>query len=216
MNIDEQLNALNNLRKIKRIFDREHIRYWLDAGTLLCAYRDGSLEYEHDTDIGMFVEDFSQIIRLEKELNQEYQNSIGMFMFDGKNPVITSWGNKDIVHGDIMYWYPIGNYRYCHGEHLPFSVPNHLFDSFTNISFENLDSKLKFPVPEKTEEYIEFYYGKDWKNRMSVKQYCIKMVDVQNRRSEPYPINIPRLEIIAFKNKILNGEFNGRVLWDKK
>ena len=64
MNKNSQIQALDQLKRLKEIFDRDKIRYWLDAGTLLCAYRDGNLEYEHYIDIGIFIEDFPKIRKI--------------------------------------------------------------------------------------------------------------------------------------------------------
>lgn len=216
MNIEEQHNALDNLKIIKEIFDRENIHYWLDAGTLLCAYRDGDLTYEHDTDIGVFIEDFPKVKAVENELRENFGDIIGMFGYAQHNYIITSWGNKNHVHGDIIYWYPYQNLMYCHGTYLPFSMPDHFFREFTTISFHKLDPETQFKVPLKIEEYLRYYFGDLWSMQLTKEQHDKNMKDIENRIKPPYPVNEFRPEIIQFKEQIRNGAFDSRILWGKK
>ncbi len=219
MNKQNQLQALNNLKVIKKLFDEEKIRYWLDFGTLLCAYRDGDLEHEHDTDISVFIEDYPKIQKLESKLNKLYSNSVGTFCFNVNSPIITSWEYKDvqtnkIMHGDIFYWYPvkvtmnrkIEIYRYCHGK-LIFSLPEHLLNNFSTISFKNLDlDNTQFNIPKKTEKYLEYFFGKDdWKIKMTNEEYQNKQDKMLRNEIAPYLINIHIPEIIEFKRKMISG-----------
>ncbi len=232
MNKEDQLKALNNLKIMKKLFDEEGIHYWLDAGTLLCAYRDGDLEHEHDTDVGVFVENYPKIKKLESKLNELYQNTIGMFVLKETYPIYTAWGSgsipHNIIHGDIIYWYPIKvliddkpqNYRYCHGIALPFSLPERLLNNFSTISFKNLDpDNTKFTIPgcnnKETEEYLAYYFGKDWKIKMTTKEYQNEMLKVINNEIDPYPVNTPIPEVLEFKRNMINVFPSGKIRLEK-
>jgi len=57
-------NGLNGLRElllnVKEVLDIYKVHYWLNDGTLLGAVRDkGFLPWEHDIDLGMWVDDIS-------------------------------------------------------------------------------------------------------------------------------------------------------------
>lgn len=212
MNLEQQHHALDNLKVVKDIFDRRKIHYWLDAGTLLCAYRDGDLAYEHDIDIGVFIEDFPKVKAAEPELRQKL-GEIGMFGYVEHNFILSSWNNK--VHGDILYWYPFGEYMYCHGTYLPFSMPVHFFRDFTTISFRKLDPETQFTVPSKMEEYLRYYFGDGWSVPLIGAQHGKNMKDIENRIKPPYPVNEFRPEIIQFKEHIRTGAFDSRGLWGK-
>ncbi len=205
MEKDDEIKAFNTLKILKDIFDRDNINYWLDAGTLLCAYRDGNLFYEHDIDIGVFVEDFPKLFNLRDELNKKFENSLGEFQFASKNTIFYSIGNENIPHCDIIFWFPINGRRFCWGEKL-FSVPDHFLSSFTELSFRNIDDKIKFSVPENTLEYIKYYFGDNWHIPITIKE----------NSNNIYPINMDISEIRNFKKKIGNGEFDSSIFFKQE
>jgi len=58
----------NRLFKMVDILEKNDIKYWLDFGTLLGAYRDGGIiNIDYDIDIGVFHEDIGKIRKLATE-----------------------------------------------------------------------------------------------------------------------------------------------------
>lgn len=211
MNPESQINAFNNLKILNKLFKKHNIQYWLDAGTLLCAYRDGNLLYEHDTDIGTFVENFHKINSIIPRLMKIIKIPVSNFVIGGINPIYTSFGkDNEIIHHDTIYWYsvPNTNYKLCWGIDSCFSVPSYFFDEFTEICFKELDEKIKFPVPSKTKEYLEYYFGKEeWKKPITSKEYEIQ------RKNKIFEINKDTPEILKFKNDLLSCKYDSRFLW---
>lgn len=213
MDEENQKSAFKNLKIITEMLDREGVRYWLDAGTLLGIYRDGTLEHEHDTDIGVFVDDFETIDALRDEMAKKFDSLIGRFIYYPDYPIITSWGNdKGVVHGDILYWYKVPDTRlmYCHGSYLPFSMPERFFDKFIEMDFRGYDDDTLFTIPAKTKEYLKYYYGKQWDVPMSGVGYNQIMFKMADGKLDPYPVNEPIPEILAFRNKMINCGLNWR------
>jgi hypothetical protein len=55
--------AVENLREVKDVFDRNNVTFWLDSGILLGAVRDGKMiEGDTDIDLGTWYHDLNKII----------------------------------------------------------------------------------------------------------------------------------------------------------
>lgn len=53
---------IDTLREIKSILDKQNILYWIDSGTLLGIIRDKKLlSWDHDIDLGMWIEEYKKI-----------------------------------------------------------------------------------------------------------------------------------------------------------
>jgi phosphorylcholine metabolism protein LicD len=62
--------AVETLRKIKKILDKNNINYWLDEGSLLGAVREKKLiEWDHDIDLSIWYTDLEKIRPLFNEIN---------------------------------------------------------------------------------------------------------------------------------------------------
>lgn len=69
--MDNQEKAIETLRKIKKILDKNNIKYWLDEGTLLGAVREKKLiEWDHDIDLSIWYRDLEKIKPLFNEINK--------------------------------------------------------------------------------------------------------------------------------------------------
>jgi len=63
--------AVENLREIKDVLDKNNINYWLDLGTLLGAVRDGKIiKWDTDVDLGSWYSNATQIISAFRQLKK--------------------------------------------------------------------------------------------------------------------------------------------------
>ena len=175
------------LEKIDRVFRENGIQYWLDAGTLLCAYRDGDLEFEHDIDIGVYSEDYGKIVKIAYDLT--YDCCWRMFHSKLYHTIYLEEIDGCRLHCDIIQWYASGDIRTCWGVRLPFAVPSGMLDEFTEIKLQDL-SDTSFFAPKETERYLEMYYGKeDWKKRMQGIEYHTYQMLASTNDGPRYEIN---------------------------
>jgi len=68
----DEYYAVQLLAEIKRIFAKYNIEYWLDAGTLLGAVRDGKfIPWDEDIDLGTWHENIPKLISISNELRKK-------------------------------------------------------------------------------------------------------------------------------------------------
>jgi lipopolysaccharide cholinephosphotransferase len=81
----EEKKAIEALRKIKTILDKNKINYWLDEGTILGAVREKKLiEWDHDIDLSIWYKDLDKIKPLFDEINK---TGVQVCFFEGKKHV---------------------------------------------------------------------------------------------------------------------------------
>ena len=132
----------------KKIMDGAGIKFWLGYGSCLGAYRDGELiDTDHDIDIEIFD---SSIQEVEKVLFYPYNSR------SGKPDQFTF-----IIEGykfDVCFWQKVGDeYHLRIRGGKPDKIPAK-FGELTTIEFYGEE----FLIPKLTEEYLEYYYEKDW------------------------------------------------------
>jgi len=193
MELKKQKECIELLIKVDTIFKKNNIPYWLDGGTLLCAYRDGNLDNEYDIDIGIFGEDYEKVVALNPMFQKtgygalDYRTKLYNVIFSTLEP-----SNEDHLL-DMVTWYKLDdNIRSCLGERLPFTMPLDFFE-LSELTFYKLSS-YKFPVPIKTKEYLERHFGKEeWKTPMTDVEYtkfqedCIRNINKRPEVNKPYP-----------------------------
>jgi len=217
MNAEEK--SIETLGKIKKIFDKHHIEYWLDEGTLLGAVREKKfIEWDHDIDLGAWAATIPKIIPLFDEIRKEgietcfhegkkhikflsegYEIDINPYHLKNEKATRTWYKhnklgqildyliwtmnlkNANIRVSDAPYFVtkiivsiskilPVWKKRML--SHIlftifgktgctfvPTEVPSYFFTDLSSLKFYN----MMFKVPKKTEEYLEYKYGKDWK-----------------------------------------------------
>lgn len=211
--------AIETLRKIKKILDKNNINYWLDEGSLLGAVREKKLiKWDHDIDLSIWYTDFEKIKILFDEINKTgvqafflegqkhinlldkgYKIDINLYhLEDNKATRIWYTHNKLGRILDYFFWtlnvknaelinskmpLLITKFLVAFIKKLPnlikikinktllnvyknkcckpikMGVPSHFFKDLSTLDFYG----MKFKVPKKTEEYLEYRYGKNWK-----------------------------------------------------
>jgi len=141
------------------------ITYFIDSGTLLSTYRDNTVNvYDHDIDVRVFRDDVSKekeaelIKRLWAKgfrlmvMATEHQLGAGHPLGTGVNLDLKFCGMDD---KDVWY--------YCWKEPDPIPIihlyPRRFFENMTTINLLGRDYSCPSPI----EEYIEYHYGKDWR-----------------------------------------------------
>lgn len=219
--------AVKNLREVKKILDELGIKYWLEAGTLLGAVRDGKIiKWDHDIDLGMIDDGSNKIVSAFPKLEERgfrvqfvnlkiYKNffskyvtidrfgcPIGLTLYQVKGKYATtesvkatnpiSWGLVVLrelllfpqTEADVwpklkfiakviksclsllppkskkplsdMVWSVL---KKSTDELHQIIFPKHYFEKLGAIKFYG----MTFNIPSNVEDYLEYYYGKDWK-----------------------------------------------------
>lgn len=143
-----------NLFDVRRIFDRYGIKFWFLYGTLLGAIRDNDfIEYDTDTDIGIFEKDREKLILALKDLIRMGFKLIRTLPDDlvtiMRNDEYIDFGlfRQGVDSRDDKYWFYQINRIY--GDKLePLKPLNFLGKSFL--------------IPNKTSELLEGWYSSNW------------------------------------------------------
>ncbi len=195
------LNAANQaLRQTVDVCESLNLNYFIDSGTLLSAYRDRNINIlDHDIDVRVFRDevDADKESELVKRLwrkgfrlivsTTDHQIGGGHPLGTGVNLDLKFCG-RDNEH----VWY------YCWREPDPNPVihlyPRKFFNSMGKIHLLGRDYACPYPV----EEYIEYHYGKDWR------QFKVRVEDAEEcdvswdyMKDPPCAISLP--EFMALK-----------------
>lgn len=167
-------NGEKVLLQAKKALDSINLNYWLDFGTLLGAYRDNALlPNDLDIDLGVFLKDYSPSIdsamrKYGFKLIKEYSiddNKYGLeqtFDFEGVTVDLFYYNfNNEKMWSHLFVNYPEMTFNESikkKGGLLPIEqyFPK---TEFTLINFLN----KKFPIPKRTNDYLAFHYGEDYK-----------------------------------------------------
>lgn len=154
------MSDLSNLMDVKKILDQIGVTYWLDAGTLLLAYRDQKFD-ETDVDLCFYEDDF-QKVQSNLQLFIEKGFKIAAFYTHpcAKATEITLARNgqkldlwQKVKRGDKAWW-------------LSFNGPTYIPHVVDWKFFEKLDTfeiwGEKWLIPSHTEGFLEAVYGEDW------------------------------------------------------
>lgn len=161
--------GLHLLRFILRFLERHTIPYWLDSGTLLGIFRDGTLlPWAHNVNISIPEEKFETFLALRKKLFPLFRVHV---LYDISGRV---WLKGNIARIRIKYFWmkkflkplvltitPVhfynGNARWVQGITLK-QVEDRYFTSLSKMQWQGREVS----IPSYTEEYLSSRYG-DWR-----------------------------------------------------
>lgn len=129
-----QLAKLNGLKLILKIFEKHDIKYWLEAGTLIGAYRHkGFIPWDDDIDIGMLREDY---LKAYKVLQDELKDTkLSVLIGNAKNV------NLDKLVLRVLY--DCGWDKFIYADMLPYDFADKdLSKSEIMVKMRNVDNKF--------------------------------------------------------------------------
>jgi phosphorylcholine metabolism protein LicD len=150
--------AVENLYKAKEVLDELGLTFWIEAGTLLLAYRDQKVD---ETDIDISVYDIKTV---EENLDKFYEKG---FTFGHKFTHPSGLATElSLTRNGIKMDIWTKEFRDGQGWWLSYK-PNHYIPHHVDEKhFKKLDTLdiwgHKWNVPSDTEEFLEKVYG-DWK-----------------------------------------------------
>lgn len=162
------------LLQAKKALDSINLKFWLDFGTLLGAYRDGKLiRKDLDIDLGVFLKDYSP--EIEQAMRKFGFKLISEYEIDNKEYGLEQTYEFKGVFVDLFYYNFDTEKMWCH---LFMNHPNLSFEdsltikggllpveqylpkcNFTKINFLN----TSFTIPDSSHDYLSFHYGEDYK-----------------------------------------------------
>jgi hypothetical protein len=160
---------------IKNILESNNIRYILDCGTLLKAYRNNLLDVNDDQDFAIYRDDLDKVRELLKNdpilkpilrIKKEWPNEISVFLnSEDKNPKEFAYGHQiDFYRYDYddVYCY---HYWYERGTDGKWETPYRI--RFPKVAYFPL-KRMSFIgaswiVPNDPETKFVHHYGPDWR-----------------------------------------------------
>jgi hypothetical protein len=165
-----------------KLLEIHNIFFWLEAGTLLGAYRDKSfINHDDDIDISLWAEDYWKIRKI-IDLSEWKYKSIWR-----RELAIYHESNPD-CHIDLFFYDKSENnystYVYLENKitkdinvESKVDTPLNLLQEFKTISFFNHN----FNIPKQTEKYLECHYG-NWKTK-DTNWYYSKKTNIDRNHS---------------------------------
>lgn len=150
----------SKIREVKEILDRHKIMFWPDCGTLLFMYRDNKLD-SHDVDFSMYQKDTKKLMNSLPDFIKMGFHIHGIY--DYKNQITeVSFRNQgfafDVFIRQRKGRYLVGYSKYVEYGTTSWGQPNKFF-KFKKFNFDGME----YSIPEDTEEYLSYFFGKDWK-----------------------------------------------------
>ena len=158
--------ARKDLLKVKKVLDKEGVRFFLMFGTLLGAVRDKDLiSYDKDIDLGIFYEDSCKLEKAVKALEKQGillagtkrrrpDTPIEKFVFFGKSIWGIEFATMYLI--DDVYWY-IDSSDWRGAKLMPHK--KEWLHNLQEIDFLG----TKFLIPSRPEEVLKSFYGSSWR-----------------------------------------------------
>lgn len=164
-------NAENLLIEATTIFEKHHINYWLEGGTLLGIRReDRLLPWDNDLDISLHASETPKLLNLVKGLKNKgyrvrhryFTETSDFFKKDDLRMIkIRTRRFFGLLKGkvclDVFVKYTHDEKTYWEIDKKTKFVPSKFYETFKEIKFKNKN----YPIPENTDEYLTYRYG-DW------------------------------------------------------
>ena len=163
--------ALKNLKDFKEVADKLGIRFMLQEGTLLGAYRDKGFvkDDENDIDLGIMDDQFHRVEELIERLEEKG------FLFHKGFYVNGKFQGGALVKGDshidIMRMLLDGDEIINYGEagKIKYIYPKEIFNGYSKIDFYGVE----YDAPKDIEGFLSTRYG-DWKTPVGKEEYSYK------------------------------------------
>jgi len=161
--------AIENIRDMKEILDGLQIKFWLDGGTALGAYRDKDFCEGDEDDIDLCTWDSHNKLR-DKIIAKAKEKGFDIYHEWELEIAFTRNGNKIDLFFNRMNLQHAYTHLYSGDVIAKFVViPRHFYMNLECIKFYDMD----FLVPAPIEDYLALKYG-DWKTKIHRKDYsCI-------------------------------------------
>jgi len=201
------------------VFNKVGIKYYLDYGTLLGAYRNGNfIPNDHDIDIGIYEKFWLNPI-LMRNIAKEFikrEITIRKIWDNGVNGIVNLTRNDaglDIYHkvrGKTEY--------YKYGKRGKRTYPLDCLDKLNTMEF--LGKKVN--IPSNTEKYLINLYGENWRIPMSKSQYghTKNVIPIKWKHSSPLSIKIPYIIAVYVKDEFIEmatkEEDYWKEIWERK
>ena len=182
---EQQYEGNTILRIVCEHLNRAKIDYHIDAGTLLGLYRDGALiPWDDDLDISLNSTKISRFLSVKSLISNDlaeqtketwnvteyYTNAAfgNVPMGAVRSLKFSSISNPEMPSIDVFIKYRCEEFSdYClasRGIRMP--------ARFSDLTIEACLSDICVRIPENTENYLEYHYGKDW--RVPNPDWCLQ------------------------------------------
>ena len=158
LNSTNRQNDIVELKKLTTILQNKNVKYWIDYGTLLGAYRKNKV-ITHDCDLDISILFDKELFNSEslcEILSQDYyimHHSVDSYIciYPKNNPQFT------MVHIDIYFWH-IESKLVKSITWSNIYTPKHFYDELESVELNGLD----FKCPRHLDQYLQFRYGIDF------------------------------------------------------
>lgn len=163
-----EVDNIENLKEIHKIFTNNGNKCFIMAGTLLGYIRDKSfIPYDHDVDVGTMFEGFNKnIIKEMIQKNWKLKNIFG-YPYDS---MLFQWQKRNSTL-DMYFYYNDGTkfYHSCYGPHYVSETNTveyiHRYDYYyTKFDLKKVEFlKNEFYTPSDNITFLKEMYGTNWK-----------------------------------------------------
>jgi len=158
------------LTDMREILISINLPFFLTFGTLLGQHREGKfIEHDNDIDIGILFSNF-RVSSIYEKINAS--GKFDGYMFKGKltESLELTYRHKNGINIDLFLYYPVNdgkdNYFYtatfegiCNSKKEGYCKWGGHINGFKTVEFMG----NTYNVPSNTEEFLEEYYGKNWR-----------------------------------------------------
>lgn len=181
----------NLLREITRTLEKNHVRYFLDFGTLLGFIREGGMiAHDRDIDFGIYMEDGLTDRKLDAMMKGLGLKKYREFLFRGK--IVETTYTNGVIHIDffrhqetedqsIAYaFYRNLDYHYPTASHYtPIELRLKHITGFSRMDLGGFEAN----IPENYEEFLVSAYTENWRIPDRTWNY-LRTPDIKEYRDE--------------------------------